>query len=100
MLLEAGLRIARARLKDGAGRKIELQVQSLLMDRLLGMRRGKEGQTPSGLFLAGREFDSVREFFTGSRNSTLTDLPLIVLFWHLWRPFVVILYGCCSLSGY
>jgi ATP-binding cassette subfamily C protein LapB len=80
MLLEAGLRIARARLMDGAGRKIELQVQSLLMDRLLGMRRGKEGQTPSGLFSAVREFGSVREFFTASTIGTLTDLPFIVLF--------------------
>ena len=80
MLLEAGLRIARARLMDGAGRKIELQVQSLLMDRLLGMRRGKESQTPSGLFSAVREFGSVREFFTASTIGTLTDLPFIVLF--------------------
>lgn len=80
MLLEAGLRIARARLMDGAGRKIELKVQSLLMDRLLGMRRGKEGQSPSGLFSAVREFGSVREFFTASTIGTLTDLPFIVLF--------------------
>ena len=80
MLLEAGLRIARARLMDGAGRRIELQVQSLLMDRLLGMRRGKEGQSPSGLFSAVREFGSVREFFTASTIGTLTDLPFIVLF--------------------
>jgi ATP-binding cassette subfamily C protein LapB len=80
MLLDAELRIARARLMDGAGRKIELQVQSLLMDRLLGMRRGKEGQTPSGLFSAVREFGSVREFFTASTIGTLTDLPFIVFF--------------------
>ncbi len=80
MLLEAGLRIARARLMDGAGRKIELQVQGLLMDRLLGMRRGKHGQSPSGLFSAVREFGSVREFFTASTIGTLTDLPFIVLF--------------------
>jgi len=80
MLLEAGLRIARARLMDGAGRKIELKVQALLMDRLLGMRRGKEGQSPSGLFSAVREFGSVREFFTASTIGTLTDLPFIVLF--------------------
>ena len=80
MLLEAGLRIARARLMDGAGRAIELKVQALLMDRLLGMRRGKEGQTPSGLFSAVREFGSVREFFTASTIGTLTDLPFIVLF--------------------
>jgi len=63
---------------DGAGRKIELKVQSLLMDRLLGMRRGKAGQSPSGLFSAVREFGSVREFFTASTIGTLTDLPFIV----------------------
>ena len=80
MLLEAGLRIARARLMDNAGRKIELQVQSMLMDRLLGMRRGKQGQTPSGLFSAIREFGSIREFFTASTIGTLTDLPFMVLF--------------------
>lgn len=80
MLLEAFLRIARARLMDGAGRKIELRVQALLMDRLLGMRRGKAGQTPSGLFSAVREFGAVREFFTASTIGTLTDLPFIVLF--------------------
>jgi len=80
MLLEAFLRIARARLMDGAGRKIELKVQALLMDRLLGMRRGKAGQTPSGLFSAVREFGAVREFFTASTIGTLTDLPFIVLF--------------------
>ncbi|WP_368184272.1 ATP-binding cassette domain-containing protein [Aestuariibius sp. HNIBRBA575] len=80
MLLEAFLRIARARLMDGAGRKMEIQVQSLLMDRILGMRRGTPGQTPSGLFSAVREFGSVREFFTASTIGTLTDLPFIVLF--------------------
>lgn len=80
MLLEAFLRIARARLMDGAGRRIELQVQNLLMDRLLGMQRGQPGQTPSGLFSAVREFGSVREFFTASTIGTLTDLPFIVLF--------------------
>jgi len=79
MLLEAFLRIARARLMDGAGRRIELKVQALLMDRLLGMKRGL-GQTPSGLFSAVREFSSVREFFTASTIGTLTDLPFIVLF--------------------
>jgi len=80
MLLEAFLRIARARLMDGAGRKVELEVQRLLMDRLLGMRRGAGDQTPSGLFSAVREFGSVREFFTASTVGTLTDLPFIVLF--------------------
>ncbi|PIE09348.1 MAG: ABC transporter ATP-binding protein [Rhodobacterales bacterium] len=80
MLLEAFLRIARARLMDGAGRRIELEVQKLLMDKVLGMRRGLKGQTPSQVFSAVREFGSVREFFTASTFGTLTDLPFIVLF--------------------
>ncbi len=80
LLLEAALRIARARLMDGAGRKIEMKVQTLLMDRVLGMRRGAEGRTPSSVFSAVREFGSVREFFTASTLGTLTDLPFVVLF--------------------
>nr|WP_245820604.1 ATP-binding cassette domain-containing protein [Flavimaricola marinus] len=80
MLLEAFLRIARARLMDGAGRRIEMQVQTLLMDRILGMRAGRKENTPSGTFAAVREFSSIREFFTASTIGTLTDLPFIVLF--------------------
>ncbi len=80
MLLEAFLRIARARLMDGAGRRIELQIQELLMDKLLGMQSGQKGQTPSGTFAAVREFSAIREFFTASTIGTLTDLPFIVLF--------------------
>jgi ATP-binding cassette subfamily C protein LapB len=79
MLLEAFLRIARARLMDGAGRKIEMEVQALLMDRILGMRSGS-GHSPSTLYSAVREFSSVREFFTAATIGTLTDLPFIVLF--------------------
>lgn len=80
MLLEAFLRIARARLMDGAGRQIELRVQKLLIDKILGMRSGLQGQSPSTVFSAVREFSSIREFFTASTIGTLTDLPFIVLF--------------------
>jgi ATP-binding cassette subfamily C protein LapB len=80
ILMESFLKMSRARILDGAGRKIELSVQALLMDRLLGMRGGQKGQTPSGLFSAMREFGSVREFFTASTIGSLTDLPFIVLF--------------------
>ena len=80
MLLEAFLRIARARLMDGAGRRMELQIQQLLMEKLLGMQSGQEGRSPSQTFAAVREFSSIREFFTASTIGTLTDLPFIVLF--------------------
>ena len=79
MLLEAFLRIARARLMDGAGRRVEIRIQTILMDRVLGMQSG-HGHTPSQTFAAVREFSAIREFFTASTIGTLTDLPFIVLF--------------------
>ena len=80
LMLEAGLKISRARLMDGAGRAIEIKVQNALMGRVLGMRSDRKPMTSSGLFAAMREFGSVREFFTASTVGALADIPFIVLF--------------------
>ena len=80
LMMEAFLKIARARLMDGAGRQIELGVQGLLMNRVLGMRSELAGRQPSQLFAAMREFGSVREFFTASTVGTLADVPFIFVF--------------------
>ena len=80
LLMEAFLKIARARLMDGAGRKIELNVQTLLLDRILGMRSENASKSPSGLFSSMREFGSVREFFTASTIGTIADIPFIFVF--------------------
>jgi len=81
--LEAMLRIARARLIDTAGRRIDMTVQRLLIDRVMGMRSGLPGMAPSQVYSAVRDFGSVREFFTASTLGTLTDLPFIVMFFVL-----------------
>ncbi len=80
LMMEAFLKIARARLMDGAGRQIELNVQTLLMNRLLGMRSEVASRAPSQLFSAMREFGSVREFFTASTIGSLADVPFIFVF--------------------
>ena len=80
LVMEALIKIARARLMDGAGRQIELEVQSLLMNRVLGMRSDLAGRQPSQLFSAIREFGAVREFFTASTIGTLADVPFIFVF--------------------
>ncbi|MCV2893296.1 ATP-binding cassette domain-containing protein [Lentibacter sp. XHP0401] len=80
ILMEALLKMARARLMDGAGRQIELGVQKILMDRVLGMRSERAGQEPSQLFSSMREFGSVREFFTASTVGALADIPFIFVF--------------------
>lgn len=80
LMMEALLKIARARLMDGAGRQIEMSTQKLLMNRILGMRSEQAGQAPSQVFSAMREFGSVREFFTASTIGTLADVPFIFVF--------------------
>lgn len=79
LFLEGALRIARARIMDGAGRRMELGIQQMLMDRLLGMKSEHRTQ-PAQLASAVRDFGSIREFFTAATIGTLTDLPFIALF--------------------
>ena len=80
LLMEAFLKMARARLMDGAGRQVELSVQDILMKRILGMRSDARGQAPNQQFSAMREFGSVREFFTASTIGTIADIPFIFVF--------------------
>ncbi|SEM84540.1 ATP-binding cassette, subfamily C, LapB [Loktanella fryxellensis] len=96
LVLEACLRIARARLMDSAGRRIELRLQDMLMGKLLGMRAGgTSAMSPTSTFSAFREFSAVREFFTASTVGSLTDLPFIFLFlalvWSIGGPVVWVL---------
>jgi ATP-binding cassette subfamily C protein LapB len=80
LIMEAVLKAARAQLMDGAGRKIELTVQALLMDRILGARSDIADRSPSQVFNAMRDFSSVREFFTTATVGTLADIPFIFVF--------------------
>lgn len=78
--LEAMLKLARAKMSDVAGRRIELSIQHTLMRRLLGMRSDRRPLPASGLFAAMRDFGSVRDFFTSSTISVLADIPFIFIF--------------------
>jgi ATP-binding cassette subfamily C protein LapB len=80
ILMEGALKLARSRLMDLTGKRIEMAVQARLMGRLLGLRAAPGERKPSQLFGAMREFSSVREFFTAGTIGTLTDLPFLFLF--------------------
>lgn len=95
LVFEGFLKVARSQLLDGAGRQIEIGVQVLLMDRLLGMRSDLPGRSPARLFSSMREFSSVREFFTASTVGALADIPFIFVFlalvWAIAGPVVWVL---------
>lgn len=95
LIMESALKMARARLIDGAGRQIELGVQRNLLDKLLGMRSDISQRAPSALFSAMREFGSIREFFTASTVGTLADIPFVFIFialiYSIAGPVVIVL---------
>ncbi|MFU8881476.1 MAG: ATP-binding cassette domain-containing protein [Rhodobacterales bacterium] len=80
LIMEAVLKAARAQLMDGAGRKIELTVQAVLMECILGARSDLADRSPSQVFNAMRDFSAVREFFTTATVGTLADIPFIFVF--------------------
>lgn len=78
--MDSALRVARSALMDATGKRIELDVQGRLMQRLLGMKADPVAGKPSVLFAAMRDFGSVREFFTASTIGTVADLPFLFIF--------------------
>lgn len=80
ILFEGMLKFARASLMDMTGKRIEMSVQTRLMQRLLGMKADPGKRSPSSQFSAMREFGSVREFFTATAIGTLADLPFLIIF--------------------
>ena len=80
VVLEFVLRSVRAHLLDATGKALDLQLSSLLFERVLQLRlSAKPGST--GAFSSQiREFESVREFFTSSTIGAVSDMPFMLLF--------------------
>jgi len=80
IVLEAGLRIARAHLLDTSGRKLEVDLSNFLFERFLGARLSNTAMSPGARVHAIREFSSVREFFTTASISSAADIPFAIIF--------------------
>ncbi|WP_445004091.1 type I secretion system permease/ATPase [Halomonas mongoliensis] len=80
VIMEFLLRTLRAHLLDVTGKGLDLQLSSLLFERVMQLRlAAKPGST--GAFSSQiREFESVREFFTSSTIGAISDMPFVVLF--------------------
>lgn len=86
IVLEFLLRIARARLIDGAGREIEIAVNRDLYEKLINLRLDAQPMPPGSLVNTMREFASVKEFFAISAVGVVADLPFVMI-------FLLVIYG-------
>ncbi|WP_170566444.1 ATP-binding cassette domain-containing protein [Ruegeria atlantica] len=80
IILEAMLRIARARVMDRAGRQIDMDASADLLRHLLALKFTSSTPKASRLSQLMREFGSLREFVTEAAVGAIADLPFAVIF--------------------
>jgi len=80
IVIEAMIRIVRSHLMDHLGRRLDLAFSARIFERAMGIRLEARPRSTGSFTNQVREFDSVREFFTSTTISALSDLPFVVLF--------------------
>lgn len=100
--MDFAVRLLRGHFIDLAGARIDVQLSSTIMERVLGMRM--EGKPASvGSFASNlRAFESVRDFIASATVSALIDLPfalifILVIVWISWPlaliPLIALVIG-------
>ena len=74
------LRILRSHFVDEASARIDVQLSSVLMERVLGMRMSHRPESVGSFASNLRGFDQVREFVASGTVTALIDLPFALFF--------------------
>ena len=100
-----GLRLVRSYVLDLAGKRVDIELSSLIMERVLGMQMVNRPAS-AGSFAANlRSFESVRDFITSTTVTAFIDLPFAVIFlvlicWLAWPMIFPLLLGIIALIAY
>lgn len=104
-IADFGLRTLRAYYVDLAGRRVDVQLSSLIMERVLGLRMEQRPASAGALAAHLHSFEAVRGFITSATVVALIDIPfavlfLLVLFWIDGPMFLPALVGIVLLILY
>lgn len=80
IILDGVLRILRGHLLNVLGKRLDLQLSTLLFSRVLSTRIAAKPASMGAFSTQVREFESVREFFTSSSAALISDLPFLLIF--------------------
>lgn len=80
IIVDGVLRILRGHLLNVLGKRLDLQLSSLLFARVLSTRIAAKPVSMGAFSTQVREFESVREFFTSSSAALISDLPFVAIF--------------------
>jgi ATP-binding cassette subfamily C protein LapB len=92
--LDLLLRMMRGHFVDLASARIDIQLSSVLMERVLGLKMSAKPASVGAFAATMKSFETVRDFIASATVSTLIDIPFALLFylviaWIAW-PLVFI----------
>ncbi|MDO8958208.1 MAG: type I secretion system permease/ATPase [Rhodocyclaceae bacterium] len=99
------LRMMRGYFIDLAGKRVDVDLSSRIMERVLGIRM-ENRPVSAGSFAANlRSFETVRDFITSATVTALVDLPFAILFiivmaWIDLPMFIPVVIGMVLVVGY
>jgi ATP-binding cassette subfamily C protein LapB len=105
LIADLMLRSIRGHFLDLAGNRVDVQLSSYIMERVLGLRMA-ERPVSAGSFAANlRSFESVRDFITSATVAALIDLPfaivfMIVIAWIAWPLLIPLVIGIVVVLAY
>ncbi len=80
IVIEGVLRVLRGQLLHILGKRLDIQLSTLLFSRVLGMRLAAKPSSMGAFSTQVREFETVRDFYTSSSAALLSDLPFVLIF--------------------
>ena len=88
------MRALRGYFVDEAGKKVDLRISSMLLQKVLGLRMEARPQSIGSFTKNLQEFESIRDFITSFSITALIDLPFVGLglavIWYIGKDIVLI----------
>lgn len=103
--VEFGLRMVRGYVLDVAGKRIDIDLSALIMERVLGMQMINRPASVGSFAANLRAFESVRDFITSTTVTAFIDFPFAIIFlalivWLGWPMAIPLLLAMIGLVLY
>jgi ATP-binding cassette subfamily C protein LapB len=103
--LDYVLRMLRGYFVDLAGRRIDVRLSAVIMERVLGMRLAEKPDSVGSYAATLRSFEQVRDFIASATVTAVVDLPFALLFllvigWICWPLVFAPLVGLILIALY
>lgn len=105
LFFNLALNLMRAYFIDLAGKRVDVELSALIMERVLGMRMENRPASVGSFAANLRSFEMVRDFITSATVTALIDLPFAIVFivtmaWIDVPMFAPVLIGIVLVVGY